>query len=117
MSEFSRDQARDMITASEARTDAKFAEVLGRMETMGAELMGEIKALNGKIETVATYTAGTKGTIIATGVGVVALLIGILAFGDQLFGLGLSSSEVADQAARRAVEEVRTYLQELRSQP
>jgi hypothetical protein len=104
------------IAASEARTDtkfaqlrgdfdAKFAQLFGSIETMRAELSGELKAMNARIAGVENDVSGIRFWIIGTGVGVLALAIAVFAFGNDRFGLGLDVSAIADQAAKRAVEQ------------
>ena len=107
------------IAASEARTDTKFAQLLGGIETMRAELGGELKAMSARIAgvegrlgsvesrlgTVEGYAAGIKFWVIGTGIAVLALAIAIFAFGNDRFGLGLGVSAIADRAAQRAVEQ------------
>lgn len=97
------------VAAAEARTDTKFAQVLARIETLGAELRGDTKAVNSKLDGVVAYTAGTKSTILATAIGsviaITALILGVLAYGGDRFGAGADISGIIDEAATRAVEQ------------
>ncbi|MEN9717232.1 MAG: hypothetical protein RIQ99_110 [Pseudomonadota bacterium] len=94
MAEPTREEIDAKIAASEVRTDTKFAELLRHIDGQTA-----------KLESVERSTAGVKTTVIVTGIGTViglaALGVAILARGDTLFGLGLSVSDAAEQAARR----------------
>jgi hypothetical protein len=105
MPPMSSDEMELRIAASEARTDTKFAQLLGSIETMKAELGGEFKALNARIAGVESDVSGIRFWIIGTGIAVLALTVGILAFGNDRFGLGVDLGTVADEAARRAVEQ------------
>ena len=81
------------IAAAEARTDTKFAEL--RIDLKGISV--SLAALE-----------GVKSTIIVTGLtsvlAVGAIVIGVLAFGNDRFGAGMDSGAIANEAARRAVE-------------
>jgi hypothetical protein len=108
------------FAVADARTDTKFAEIRGDINTTLAEfrtdmqsslaaLAGRIDATNAKLDTVIAYTAGIKSTIVVTGIGsaiaVAGLVAAMLAYGSQLFGVGMDLGTVADAAARRAVEQ------------
>lgn len=93
------------VAASEARTDTKFAQLLGSIETMKAELGGELKALNARIAGLEGNVSGMRFWIVGTGIAVLALTVTILSFGNDRFGLGVDLGTVADEAARRAVEQ------------
>ncbi len=110
------------IELSEARTDKKFADMLGEMRAGFAELGGRIEGLgirlNGRIDHLGTRIDGLerssssiKQTVIGTGLAVVALIaamvIGMLAFGQAGFGLGLSARDTAKAAATEALQQER----------
>lgn len=118
------------IAASEARSAEKFAELRGDMNTRSADILGSISALradlsgqmqtiNARVEAVEKSTAGLRGTVVGTvfgtGVGVVAILIGILALAYQMFGLGLDADSVADEAGRAAANRVIEFYRQLPS--
>ena len=71
------------VAAAEARTDTKFAEVLG-----------ELKAIKAS-------TSGLKTTVILTGIGAIAVVVAIIAYGGSMFGTGLSVDTIAQHAAER----------------
>ena len=81
------------IAAAEAPTDTKFAEL--RIELRGISV--SLAAIE-----------GIKSTVVLTGITSVlaigAIVIGILAFGNDRFGAGMDASALANQAASRAVE-------------
>jgi hypothetical protein len=90
------------IAAAEARTDTKFAE-----------MMGELKLIS-------YTTRGLKTTIITTGIATViglgALTIGVMAYGGQMFGLGLDTDEIVQRAAEAAGKQSAAELAFLREQ-
>lgn len=71
------------IAASEARTDTKFAE-----------LRGDLKAIQHS-------TSGVRATVIGTGLAAVALVVGIFAWGSQMFGTGMDAQTIADRSAQQ----------------
>lgn len=79
------------IAAAEARTDTKFAQ-----------LMGELRVIEGA-------TRGIKTTVVGTGIAAVALVVAIFTWGSQMFGVGMDAQSIADQAARSV--ELRTAPQ------
>jgi hypothetical protein len=95
---------------AEARSDVKFERMLGELRTSLATFKGEIKA---DIDALRASTA-SKLTVIVTGlsvgisvIGVIAALVfGIATSGQQLFGLGASTRDIAANAAREAAAQV-----------
>ena len=69
------------IAAAEARTDTKFAQVLGRLD--GIE----------------KSTSGIRATVIVTGISAVALVVAIFGWGSAMFGSGMDVQTAADRAA------------------
>jgi hypothetical protein len=82
------------LGAVEARTDAKFAQLLGKIDVSAAELKGEIGKVATRLDGVERSTTGVKTTIVVTAVAVVAVIVGILSFGQQWFGIGLSTRDI-----------------------
>ncbi|WP_181181354.1 hypothetical protein, partial [Mesorhizobium sp. B1-1-5] len=68
------------IAAAEARTDTKFAEV-----------MGELRAID-------KSTSGLKTTVVGTGIAALAIVIAILAWGSQVFSVGMDAQSIASIA-------------------
>jgi hypothetical protein len=89
------------IQVSEARTDSKFAELLGEMKVIGARL-----------DAIERATSGIKATVIGTavvaGIGIIGVLIAILGYGQQWLGVGLNITEVSEKAATAAVQRYAT---------
>src|SRR5690554_4963001 len=69
------------IAAAEARTDAKFAQVIGELRT------------------IEHATSGIKTTVVLTGLTAVALVVAIFGWGASMFGTGMDAQTVADRAA------------------
>lgn len=117
------------IAASEARTDAKFAELRGDMRAGFADIRTEVQGLVGKLDLVVNQTAqsdrqiadlrsdvrgirdevrsenhSTRTTFIVTAVAtflaIAGALIGLLQYGDGRFGLARSVSELTQEAAK-----------------
>lgn len=106
------------IAAAEARTDAKFAEMMGELKASRAEftgalqashatLLGEIKAvgervagvestLGARMGAVERATAGTKTTIIITGIAIFAAVVAAIAWGGDEFGRGSEMGQLID---------------------
>jgi len=74
-----------------AETDKKFAEVLGEIRTISADLSGRMTA-------VQDASRGTKTTVMVTGLAVAALMVGILTYGQAWFGIGVSTRDVVKSA-------------------
>lgn len=81
------------IAAAEARTDTKFAEVVGELRL------------------IERSTSGLKATIIVTGISVVALVAAILGWGTSMFGTGMDAQTVADRAATSVEQRLSAQLQ------
>lgn len=75
------------IQLSEARTDTKFAQLIGEMRTGFARMDARLSA-------VERATTGLKATVIGTGVAVIAVVIGVLAYGQTWFGIGVNTRDV-----------------------
>lgn len=81
------------IAAAEARTDTKFAQV-----------MGELRLINQRLEHVEGYTRNLRSTVIGTGIAAVALVVGIFGWGASMFGVGMDAQSIANQSAKNVVE-------------
>lgn len=99
MTEFvSRDALESKIEAVEARADARFERIMGELRTANAELRGDIQAVGAR--TLDKYTAA------GIAIGMVALIYALLAYGGDMFGLGISVKQVAHEAAMEAASQV-----------
>ena len=86
------------VQLAEARTDTKFAEMLGEVRIGFAKMdgrFGEIEARMGGLE---RSTSGIKATVIGTGIAVVALVIAVMTYGQTWFGIGVSTRDVVKAA-------------------
>lgn len=104
------------IEASEARTDTKFAQMMGELTTMRAEINGKFETLSTRLDHVEGATKGMRSTVIGTGIGVVAVIIAVMAYGAQWFGLGLDSQSISDQAAKNVLIQAQPRLDNLEKQ-
>lgn len=87
------------IAVSEAKTDTKFAELRGDLAKFG----GEMGVLSAEMRNIKDSTSGVKMTVITTGIAtaiaIIGLVIGVFAYGSQMFGTGLDVQIAADRAA------------------
>lgn len=93
------------LQAVEARTETKFAQLLGKLDLMANQLgsiQGSVTALDTRITTIDTHVRSARLTIIAavvgTGIAVAALAWG----GIQIFQGGMGASASAFQAGLAA---------------
>ena len=104
------------IAASEARTDAKFAELRGDMRagfsdirTEFASILGEIKEMRadigGRLDHVEKATTGLRANIWFAAIAAVGLVAAILAWGGDQFGRGLEIGRSAPQAQSQPAPE------------
>lgn len=91
---------------AEARTETKLADALGQMRVGLAEIGGRIDAVGARLDGVERATSGLKATVIGTGIGVVAVVIAVLTYGQTWFGIGISTRDVV----KAAVSEYRQQL-------
>jgi hypothetical protein len=107
VNDITREEIDAKIAASEARGDVRFVELKAHIDAQGAAIAKEVAVMSTRLGGVEGYVSGLKSTVIITGVsiffGVAALLVAVLAYGGQWFGLGLDTSQVVDQAADRAI--------------
>lgn len=75
------------LAAVEARTETKFAQLLGELRVIStnvANLASQIGDVKKEVGDVKTATASVKWNILAAGIGVGALILGLFAFGQQM---------------------------------
>lgn len=101
------------IAASEARTDAKFSEMIGQLSTMRAELGGKLDTMNARSEHVEKSTAGIKTTVIVTAIAALGLTVAIMAFGSQWFGLGMDAQQISQRSAQTAIDSSKARIDDL----
>ncbi|TKV76722.1 hypothetical protein [Rhizobium sp. AU243] len=103
------------ISESMETVDAKIAAAEARTDTKFAELLGELRLINQRMEHVERSTSGMRSTVIGTGIGVVAVVIAIMAYGAQWFGLGMDAQQVAERAVQGAAQQVQPQIDALAS--
>ncbi|UXS31356.1 hypothetical protein FY152_04305 [Agrobacterium tumefaciens] len=101
------------IAASEARTDTKFAQLMGELSTMRAEINGRLDVLGTRVGHVETSTAGMKTTVIVTAIAALGLTVAVMAYGSQWFGLGMDAQQVADRAAQTSMQNLQPQVDAL----
>lgn len=101
------------IAASEARTDTKFAQLMGELSTMRAEINGRLDVLGTRVGHVETSTAGMKTTVIVTAIAALGLTVAVMAYGSQWFGLGMDAQQVADRAAQTSTQNLQPQVDAL----
>lgn len=121
MSDPTREEIDAKLAALDAKNDARFERMIGEMRTSQAELSGRIVGSMGELrqELKGEYTAlkaATAGrlTVILTGFTstvamitiIVAIIFGLAASGQTMFGLGQSTREIATTAAMAAADRV-----------
>lgn len=87
------------IAAAEARTDAKFAEVMGELKAMRVE-MAHAPSTWSMVATMGGFTAAT-----------IAIVLAALAYGGQMFGIGMDAQQVSERAVQ-AVQKANQPLQD-----
>lgn len=92
-----RTELTDKLALVVSQSDTKFERLLGQIQTSNAELRGQMETSNaqlqgqiGEMNARLAPLAGMKTTIIGTGVAVVAVVIGVLTYGQQWFGTGVT---------------------------
>lgn len=109
---FTRPEMEARFREQEAKTERRFAELLGELRTANAELRGDIKEMRsdirGELRELSAKSAG-KWTVIGTGltvlIGIGAILVTMATIGQQMFGLGASTTSAAREAAQAAIEQ------------
>ncbi|MGK8640344.1 hypothetical protein ACRS7F_13305 [Brucella anthropi] len=95
------------IAAAEARTDTKFAQVMGELATMRADFNGKFDTLGARLDHVEKSTSGIRLNIWLAAATAVGLVVGIFSWGTSMFGVGMDAQSVADQSAKNVVEQAK----------
>lgn len=82
------------IAASEARTDTKFAE-----------MMGELRLINQRLEHVENSTSGLRMNTWLAAATAVALVVAIFSWGSSMFGVGMDAQSIANQSAKSLLDQ------------
>jgi hypothetical protein len=77
-----------------AEVDTKFAQLLGAINTQSSDIKGEIGKIGARLDGVERSTGGVKATIVGVAIGAIAIVIGILSFGQQYFGIGVTTRDI-----------------------
>lgn len=82
------------LEAVEARTDTKFAQMMGELKLISqsigdlsgkvSDVKNDVATVEGKVASVAAATAGVKWNILTTGLVLGGLIIAVAAFGVQI---------------------------------
>ncbi|MDR6954894.1 hypothetical protein J2X65_004270 [Ancylobacter sp. 3268] len=102
-SDMTREEMDAKLEAAEARTDTKFAELLGEVKAMRAELSGDMKSIGARLDHVERATSGVRLNIWLAAVAVLGLAIAAMAYGGQQFGLGADLQSIV-QATVKATQ-------------
>lgn len=87
------------IAASEARTDTKFAE-----------LLGEMRLMNQRLDHVETQTSGLRLNVWLASATAVALVVAIFGWGTSMFGVGMDAQQVSDRAVSSAIQRIQPQV-------
>lgn len=82
------------IGLSEAKADIKFGELLAEVRSSHASVLAEMRVTNTRLDHIERITSGMKANIWFAAFTAVGLAIGAMAYGGQLFGLGLDSGDL-----------------------
>jgi len=94
MADLTREEIDTKLALSAAQTDVKFAQLIGKIETSTADLKGAMGGIETHLTSVEKATSGVKATIIVSVLAGIAIVIGILAFGQQWFGIGITTRDI-----------------------
>jgi hypothetical protein len=86
------------IHVAEAKTDAKFYELFGEMRT-------EFGKVGVRLDGLERSTAGTKTTIVVTGIAVFVAIIAVLTFAQAGYGLGVSMPSIIKSTVAEYIQE------------
>lgn len=104
------------IAAAEARTDTKFAEMMGELRVI-SQRMGHIETDLGSTKSA---ISSLRSTVIVTSVtsvlAIAALFYTALQYGNSMFSAGLDSQSIADAAARSVEQRTGSQIEQLNAQ-
>jgi len=101
----------EVVGATEARNQTRFAEMLGEMRTGFAEIRGEVKENNTLLLEEKAGRRVTNSLVIGSALTIAALVVAIFALGAQWFNNGLVVRDAAHDAAKEAVEQYRRNVE------
>jgi len=101
------------IAAAEARTDTKFAEMMGELRVIS----GKLEHLDENYRETRTSISSLKSTVIVTAVTTVLAIGGLfytaLQYGNSMFTAGLDTQTIADQSAKNALSQIQPSVDQL----
>ncbi|GGA92128.1 hypothetical protein GCM10011491_20170 [Brucella endophytica] len=112
------------IVASEARTDTKFAQVMGELRLINQRFDHVEKRLDHvdqridqveerveqRLARVETALSPIRLNIWLASATTIGLVIALLSWGTSMFGTGLDTQTIADQASKNAMQQVQPRL-------
>ena len=108
MSDLTRAEMEAKFEASEAKTDAKFARIEGKIDVIATMLSGKLDSLGEKISAADSYNRDTRwvilGTVVTSAIAICAIIIGIVTYGDAIFGRGMSVRDVVQTVVKEQQE-------------
>jgi hypothetical protein len=105
MADITREEVKLISDLSKTETDVKFAQLIGKIDASNSDIKGEIKAMSAHFVALERSTTGVKATIIATVAVGLGLAIGILGYGQQWFGIGMSTRDVVRQTVKEVLDQ------------
>lgn len=81
------------LEAVDARTETKFAQLLGELKAVNVNISGittTVGELKSDVAAVKSAASSTKSYVIGTGIAIAGFIVAILAFGAQILGLATS---------------------------
>lgn len=101
------------IEAAEARTDTKFAEMMGELRVIS----GKLEHLDENYRETRTSISSLKSTVIVTAVTTVLAIGGLfytaLQYGNSMFTAGLDTQTIAEQSAKNALNQIQPSVDQL----
>jgi DNA anti-recombination protein RmuC len=118
------DERSDVISSTMSEVDAKIAAAEARTDSKFAQVMGEFRLLNqrfdhfeqrlGKVEQRLDHHelvfSSLRLNIWLASATTVGLVIAILSWGTSMFGVGLDAQTIAEQAGKNAVLQVQPKI-------
>ncbi len=98
---------------SMSEVDAKIAAAEARTDTKFAEMMGELRLINQKLEHVEKSTSGIRLNIWLAAATAVGLVVAVFSWGTSMFGVGMDAQSIADQSAKNALTQIQPAVDQL----
>lgn len=95
------------ISLSMSEVDAKISAAEARTDTKFAEMMGELRLINQRLDHVEKSTSGIRLNIWLAAATAVGLVVAVFGWGTSMYGIGMDAQSVADQSAKNVVEQAK----------